>query len=99
MMDKTNKVNEKLKEKEKKGSNLIERLLLDLWPIRNSTNMNKEICVEHLNLNISEIVFIIANEFYEYEGSSSEPPCRENVNWIIYKEAVFINVEIMKKLK
>ncbi len=39
MIEKTNKVNDKLRDKENKGNNLIERLLIDLWPIRNGTNM------------------------------------------------------------
>ena len=99
MITKTRETGDKVKISMQKGTELIERLLIDGWPMREGKNMNKEVCVEHYDFNISDIVEIVENSFYQYMGSESEPPCREGVRWTVFEQPILVSSMVMHKLK
>ena len=59
---------------------------------------NEEYFVDHFDIKVF-LDKLKTHDFYHYEGSLTTPKCAEIVEWIVFKEPVFIsptNLEIIQ---
>jgi len=53
----------------------------------------------HKSLDLTTLFPANADQYYDYDGSLTTPPCTEKVNWVIFKERISISEDAILLLK
>jgi len=92
-------------EARKKGDGLINEFKAGEWKSRSRLRIggdsHEEICV-NTNVNLDKVwdsKNTMTHSFFSYSGSDSQPPCNEDVFWIIMKDRLLINRGALEELE
>lgn len=75
--------------------------MFDVWNERQKSIYGTEQCVE-AKINITKIfdsASTFSYSFYTYQGSDTEPPCNEDVQWIVMKDRLLLSSVVFNRLK
>ncbi len=92
-------VDSKANQKIKRNTAFLERLLVDVWPDRQTSHFNRESCVPHKEFLLSSLNTLLSQRFYSYLGSLNEPPCSMGVQWVVFAEPLVVNSLFLRDLR